>query len=44
MLPPIVPPLPTQSVAPPKQKIMKEDDYKPENKKVVIAPVVVPVN
>jgi hypothetical protein len=47
MLPPIVQQAPIPQPPPtilPKQKIVKEEDYKPESKKVVAAPIVVPVD
>jgi len=47
MLPPVAQPAPVQlhpSTVLPKQKIIKEEDYKPESKKMVIAPIVVPVD
>ena len=39
-----LPPPPQQQTVLPKQKLVKEEDYKPESKKMVIAPVVVPVD
>ena len=45
MLPPVIlPPFPQLQTVLPKQKIVKEDDYKPENKKVMIVPMAVPVD